>query len=276
MERKLFDLTIGKGHELLLALQNADFTAKQAEKIIKDPEYAKMWVDQLSEDIDIVDQLAKYANLLSPIARQALNLRELNNQVPVEFQISDSKFDNVDTNSDHVQRYDDLEFLFISLGDFKKTQKLIREQTKIAYGIRLSKRFKEDEDKFQLHEAAASFFYEETGVYRLRINLAANWEPVNNHSVDQLWANDLKSGKKLNAGSLGDAALNVQDRRLRCLQNGTHLPYHDHTDIVRSGDGHRRVPYSLFSSDGREVYFGSSDSDYNGKFYSAPALVKQC
>ena len=271
-EKRLFDLKIGDGHELLLALQNAGLTAKQARRFIDNPAYAKQVIDQLPKEV--VDRFAKYAKLLFSIAKQAPDLRELNRQAPAYFQISDSEFDTVGTNSDHVQRYEDLEFLFISLGDFIKTQKLIRLQTKMKHGIWLSDRFKADEDKFQLHETAASFIYDKPGIYRLRINLAADWDPDEGRSVDQLWERDIKIGKKLNAGSLGDAALNVQDKKLHRQQDGIHLPYHDHTDIIRSGDGHSRAPYSRWTGDDSEVFFHSHDSDYVRRYYSAPALVE--
>lgn len=268
-EKRLFDLKIGDGHELLLALQNAGLTAKQARRFIDDPAYAKQCIDQLPKEV--IDRFAKYKKLLFSIAKQASDLREQNRQMPAEFQIADSEFDSLGTNSDHVQMYEDLEFLLISLGDFKRTQKLFRLQTKLTHGIWFSDRFRADEDSFVLHETAADYFYKEAGIYRLRINLAANWE---RRSVDQIWERDLKAGKKLNAGSLGNVALNVQDRKLLRLQDGIHLPYHDHADQIRSGGGPSRAPYSFWDGVVSEVYFSSSVSDDVGSGYSAPALVE--
>lgn len=122
-----------------------------------------------------------------------------------------------------------------------------------------------------LHETAADYFYKEAGIYRLRINLAANWE---RRSVDQIWERDLKAGKKLNAGSLGNVALNVQDRKLQRLQDGIHLPYHDHADQIRSGGGPSRAPFSRWRGVDSEVDFGSRDSGCVRSYYSAPALVE--
>ena len=287
-EKRLFDLEIGEGYELLSALQNAGITTGQDRRLIYDPVYAQECIDQLPEELIDRFRFTKYVKYLFPISRQAKDIRELNKQVPVEYQIPDSKFDALDTESNHIQRYRDLEFLFISLGDFHKTQKLIREQAKITHGkISLSDTFEKDEKEFQLHATAARFFYDEPGIYRLRINLAAGWEPENSHSVSQLWKKDLNSGKKLNAGSLGDAALNVQHQNLRYLQDGLSLPWHDHTDIIRPNTaefGRSRAPsshyygslhlHSALNIPWGTLYFESCDFDEYSKCYSAPALVE--
>lgn len=272
VEKRLFDLKIGDGQQLLLALQNSGFTAKQARRLIDDPLFAKEFVARFSEEK--TDRFALYKRFLFPIEKQAPDLREKNRQMPTEFQIPDSEFDDVGTNSDHDQAYENLEFLFISLGDFQKTQKLIRLQTMMTHGVWLADLSCEHENTFKLHKTAADYFYKKAGIYRLRIDLAANWEPVAGYSADQIWKKCIKSGKKTNVGSLGNAALNVQDPKLRSLQDGIHLPYHYHTDIIIPGDGYSSTPCSGWVDDFSQVRFNLVNSDSVDRHHSAPSLVE--
>lgn len=205
-------------------------------------------------------------------SEQAAKRRRLNKDSPKALRISDSLFDTLDTTSDHYQMAEDLEFLLVVLSGFRKTQQSIRELIKLTHGIWLSDQFKEDENKFCLHETAADYFYVKPGLYWVRINLMANWDPENGRSVDQVWEKSI--GTKLNAGSLGDAALALQDPELRRMQNGRDFPFFDHADQQVSGVGFSRAPYSGWYDCPCEVYFYSHVSGCVFEGYSAPALVE--
>jgi hypothetical protein len=99
----------------------------------------------------------------------------------------------------------------------------------------------------------------------------ANLDPKNGRSVDQVW--NKFAGTKLNAGSLGNPALDLQDQRLRKMQNGLDFPYFDHADQYLSGDGFSRAPYSGLGVGNHEVDFYSGSSGYIHGSYSAPTLV---
>jgi len=267
-----YEISAGQLIEFQRILAEAGFTPREVESIIKEPKLAKKMLQSIRATKP--NNFPQFDQFLKDRSYQLAERRRLNRELPKSLRVSDSLFNNVDTTSDHYQMMEDCEILLVGLGDFKKTQKSIRELTKLTHGIWLSSQFQEDENKFCLHETAADYFYAKPDFYWLRINFMANWEPKDGRSVDQIW---LKSaGTKLNVGSLGDAGFALQDSELRKKQNGEDIPYFDHADIEvkASGDGHSRSPYSRWYSDDRGVDFYSHDSDFVYGFYSAPALVE--
>jgi hypothetical protein len=267
-----YDQTIGQQIEFQRTLAEAGFTPKEAERIIKEPGLAKTMLDSIRAVK--TNHFPEFDRFFKNRSEQVAERRRLDKDLPKALRISDSLFDTIDTTSNHYQMAEDCEFLLVSLGGFEKTQKSILELTKLKNGIWLSSQFQEDENKFCLHETAADYFYAKPGFYWVRINLMANWDPKNDHdrSVDQVW--DESIGTKLNAGSLGNPALDLQDRKLRQMQNGIDFPYFDHADQQLSGCGSSRVPYSRWSVDRCEVRFYSHGSGYVLGRASAPALVE--
>ena len=271
MKRYIFyDQTIGQQIEFQRTLAEAGFTPKEVERLIKEPGLAKTMLDSIRAAKP--NNFPQFDHLFKNRSEQVAERLRLDKDLPKAFRTSASLYDTIDTTSNHYQMAEDCEFLLVSLGDFKKTQKSIRELTKLKNGIWLSNQFQEDENKFCLHETAADYFYAKPGFYWVRINLMANWDPKNGRSVDQVW--DKSIGTKLNAGSLGNPALDLQDQQLRKMQNGIDFPYFDHADQQVSGGGSSRAPYSRWDGGNRGVLFHLFDSGCVAGDVSAPALVE--
>jgi len=270
-----YNQTIGQQIEFQRTLAEAGFTPKDIERLIKEPGLAKTMLDSIRPK---PNNFPQFDHLFKNRSEQVAERLRLDKDLPKAFRTSALLYDTIDTTSNHYQMAEDCEFLLVSLGGYKKTQKSIRELTKLKNGIWLSSQFQEDTNKFCLHETAADYFYAKPGFYWVRINLMANWEPKDGRSIDQVW--DKSIGTKLNAGSLGNSALVLQDQQLCKMQNGIDFPYFDHADQqlkvsgAVSGAGFSRTPFSFWHNDYREVHFYSHDSDIVSKRYSAPALVE--
>jgi hypothetical protein len=214
----------------------------------------------------------QFDHLLKPLSEQAVELRRLNKELPETLRVPDSLFKNLDTTSSHYQMVENCEFYLAVSGGFKKTRRTIREMTKLMYGICVYDQFDQYEKNCYLHWSAADYFYAKPGIYRLCINFMANWNPVSGCSMNQIWQK--YDGTKLNVGSLGDAALALQDPMLRRKQDGLNFPYFYHTDIRVPIDDYSRGMCSLWDIDDRVVYFDLVNSGYISKKYSAPTLVR--
>lgn len=271
MDDRLFTLKIGEGHELLLALQKAGLTAAQARRFIDDPAYAKRWVDQLLKQE--IDQFSKYAKLLYPISRQAEYLRSLNNQMPKGMSVPDIWFTQLDTNSDHVQCVQDLEFFFVvPAGSIKK---VIEYQIKLVEltqpRVWISPDFISEVDGAYLDDTADKSMFAKPNIYRCRINLVSYWDPKNYSSVDKARQHASANGIFL-AGLAAIGAYAAQDPVLYQSQDGENLPFFEIADI-RSGDGGSRVFYSFWTRYDREVCFQSDGSGYANRENARPLVL---
>lgn len=275
--KRLFDLKIGKGQEFLLALQNAGLNAKQAESVIVDPVLAEKWVNSLLPIQSVVysDRFSAFSHLLHPLSIQAPELRRKNSHITRSERVPDSWFDDLDTNSDHVQSVKDLEFFFIvPPGALKKVieyqVRLIRmSQPNIWASMAFNSQI---DDAYLDYDTADISMFAKPGIYRRRINLVSYWDFKNGSCVDQARKQASARGILL-AGLAAVGAYAAQDPRLCQKLDGENLPYLDIADL-RSGDSGSQAFSMRWDLGNQQVFFDSYGSSGVNRHYGAPSFVK--
>jgi hypothetical protein len=218
---RLFEISAGKEHELILSLQKAGMTLEDANHIIGNWEVSEAVVSTL-RPFRSLDDFTKY---LRPLDEQLTMLWGLNRQMYREDRIPSSWFDDVWTPSDHIQSLDDLEFLFVAKNSVEATLVynwwLIKKAQPghFDYGLGLGG---SGGGHFGAGDNTGTY---QPGIHRLRINLVDNWPPKDQFANrDQFWEWAAKSDKML-AGAEVLGAYSLQDPTLLGLQDGKNLPF---------------------------------------------------
>lgn len=132
-------------------------------------------------------------------------------------------FDAVVTASEHVQRVDDLEILYIDFGSPKANVERLWEAIKASSPLAwLADYLRTDPGHIRLAAQARQY---EPGIHRVRINLVAHWEPALGRSVLQVREMSTSNGETLAAAEVL-AAYALHDALLRRL-DGENLPFAD-------------------------------------------------
>ncbi len=222
------------------------------------------------------DNFPQFAHLLRPLSIQATELRNLNKQMPKGIRVPDCWFDenHLDTNSDHTQMIEDLEFFFI-LPQQGTLKAAIEYQVKLVEltqpAIWRSSSFNSEIASAYLDETADKAMFEKCGIFRRRINLVSYWDSKNGYSVDSARKQASANGILL-AGLAAVGAYAAQDSELYQKQDGENLPYFDIADI-RSGDDGSHAFNSYCYRNDRRVYFHSCRSDDVHRFCAEPSFV---
>ena len=178
------------------------------------------------------DNFQQFIHLLRPISQQAVELRRLNSEMPEDMRVPDSWFDDLNTDSDHIQKIEDLEILFISpkkIGTFKSMRAIIEYQIKLVeltqYSVWSSPDFNKIIDHCWPDESANKSILINPGIHRLRINLVSYWNPKStNRKISADLMRKQPSINVLLAGVAAIGAYAVQDPDLYRSQDGINLP----------------------------------------------------
>jgi hypothetical protein len=172
--------------------------------------------------------------------------------------LTPEEFTALDLSSDHVQSVDDLEILYV---DFGSPEQNVEMWWKVIAGIqpRASRWDGLSSDPEHLRLAPNTYPYNPgmRGIYRVRINLVANWQPQDGRSVLQVreWA--ARSGEYL-AHAEVLAAYGLHDELLR-QQDGTNLPYSDMAGFEASIPGRdpwTHCPYLRWNGGEAKLFAG--------------------
>lgn len=179
---------------------------------------------------------------------------------------------SLDARSDHAQRVDDLEILYV---DFGSPERNVEMWWKVLVGTQPNAwrwdDLKTDGKHLRLHPQARQY---EPGVHRVRINLFANWEPQNGRSVDQVRERTAHLDNQFLAHAEVLAAYGLHDELLR-QQDRQNLPYADMAGFEATLPGRRPwtgVPYLYWYRYGRGVRLSASWSDYVNYRWAAPVV----
>lgn len=220
------------------------------------------------------DNFPQFAHLLRPLSAQATELRSLNKKMPKGMRVPDCWFDEIDTDSDHIQMVEDLEF-FLILPLQGTLRAAIEYQLKLIEltqpGIWRSSDFNNEIVDAYLDETADKSMFEKCGIFRRRINLVSYWDPKNGSSVDQARQHASANGILL-AGLAAIGAYAAQDPELYQKQDGENLPYFDIADL-RSGNDDSLAFCSFWNSVICRVYFYSFRSAHVHRYYAEPSFV---
>ncbi len=180
--------------------------------------------------------LDRYKQLLMPLDRQLDRLMEIDAKVWNSRVTKAGWFDNLDTASDHDQSLQDLEFFWVGFGSL--AEDLDRHWAAIAAHQQVPSDgglyIKTDAEHARLHHTARTYA---PGIYRVRIDLTANWEPERGRSVTQV-RERVPGGQWLaQAETLG--AYEIHYELLR-ETDGEHLPRPDLAGIEYKFPGLRR------------------------------------
>lgn len=166
----------------------------------------------------------RYAGMLLPLEAQLDQLRKLDVTVWNDRVSKTGWFDNVNTTSDHVQRLDDLEFFYVEFGspalDVELHWKAIAAHQRVPSdgGCYIDTR----PDNLRLHSLAKVYV---PGIYRVRINLAAHWEPQDGRTLIQVRERAQTTNQTLaSAETLGAYGLHWELLR---EMDGENLPFVD-------------------------------------------------
>lgn len=220
-----------------------------------------------------VDPFARYAHLLLPIDKQLERYFLFNENYWKSTQVEQGlkAFDSC--SSDHVQRVEDLELLYLLPG---ATDKEAFEAFIVVWkgenpGFLRGSSLGNGYDIRRL--AKNTFKYEPFTVYRRRINLAADWDSENGNSVDDS-RNRVKVTKENLAHGEPFAAYALHPELLQ-QTDGTNLPYFDAPgyEVKPSGVSEWRfAPYGCWNADYSWAFVNSYWSDYRYQIYATPRV----
>lgn len=218
----------------------------------------------------LFDPFGNYSGLLLPLDKQLELLREYNEKYWGGV-ITEEMFAVVDTESDHVQRVEDLEILFVQFGSdmetFENWVAVYRgEQENSWRGGSLNK-------GYDICQLSANTRHYSVGIHCIHINLAAHWDPKNGRSVDDVRARAKDSVVNLAHGEVfATYALHTE---LLQKTDGINLPYFDAAgyEVKPAGDSEwRYAPYGNWDADGRKASVDSSWTNDRDSIYAAPVV----
>lgn len=225
--------------------------------------------DQLA-NIQFVDPFFGYANLLLPLDKQFELLVEYNEKY-WNGAITKDIFATVDTASDHIQRVEDLEILYMQFGSDKDTFEnwvavFKGEHPNFDRGGSLG-------ESYDIRRLAKNTFKYPVGIHRIHINLAAHWDPKKSTSVDDTLAQVKGSTEKLAHGEIF-AAYGLHTELFQ-KTDGVNLPYFDSAgyQVKPFGDSEWRfAPYGRWIADDRRAKVDSYWTDYGFQSCARPVV----
>ncbi len=216
------------------------------------------------------DPFGQYVHLLFPLDRQLELLKEYNKKY-WGGAITEDMFATVNTESDHVQRVRDLEILYVQFGSdmetFENWVAVWRGENPNFYrGDSLN-------DGYEICRLPKNARPYSVGIHRIRIDLAAHWDPRKSRSVDDVWEEVEGTTEQLAHGEVY-AAYALHTELLR-KTDGVNLPYFDAAGykIKAAGDSEwRNAPYGDWDADDREAGVSSHWADDRDSGCAAPVV----
>lgn len=266
--------TVGQDIEFKRILNQAGWTSKDIDKVIKNPSIASDMLVLVrgvatTQRPRVSSRFAQYKQYLNSLAEQKALLVAFNAQAG-DLAVSQVWLENLSTSSRHTQSLESLEVFVVMCGTLEKTFRYAQALMKFSQGQIWDSGFKIDEKSMRLH--ARAFAYSEAGLFRVRVNLVDNWNPEKARSVQDVY--DLAAARPdyLLTSVEGIFGYALQKRALIRLQDGTNLPYTDCPGI-QQGDGFAQVVGFDRCSVGGEVYFSSYGAGVSDAHYSGPSLL---
>jgi hypothetical protein len=217
------------------------------------------------------DRYDRHRGLLLSLEDQLNKLNDFNERFWGGL-LTPEEFTAIDIRSDHVQSVDDLEILYV---DFGSPEQNVEMWWKVIAGTQPRAwrwdGLKTDPEHLRLAPNTYQYNPGMRGIYRVRINLVANWQPQDGRSVLQVreWAT--RFGEYL-AHAEVLAAYGFHNELLQ-RQDGTNLPYSDMAGFEASvpGDGPwASCPYLSWSGD--EARLSAYWVDSVHQLWSAPVV----
>ncbi|MES2630997.1 MAG: hypothetical protein V4611_03495 [Patescibacteria group bacterium] len=217
---RLFDINAGQLHALLMALQNGGFTLENALDVIDDEERSQFVASSLRLKADLDAKKGHFTPYLRTLKQQQKLLLDLYDRFPQYERPQRYVIQELDTDSDHVQSIDDLEFYFVVCKTVEDTWRFNKRLIELTQpGV--SGDFYTDMS-LKVHQSAAMY---NRGIHRIRINLRGDWQGNKKQlrSIEGIRAHALIDNEKL-AGLEALAAYGLQDPLLLQMQCDNTLP----------------------------------------------------
>jgi hypothetical protein len=266
--------TVGQDIEFKRILNDAGWTSKDIDKVIKNPSIASDMLVAVrgvatTQRPRVSSRFAQYKQHLNSLAEQKKLLVAFNAQAG-DLAVSQSWIEGLSTTGRHTQSLESLEVFVVWCGTLEKTFRYAQALMKFSQGKIWDSGFKTDEKSMRLH--ARAFAYSEAGVYRARVNLVDNWEPEKSRSVEDVYNLAAAKPDYILTSVEGIFGYALQKRQLIRQQDGTNLPYTDCPGI-QQGDGFARVVVFHWFGINDGVRFLSYDAGFSDAFYSRPSLL---
>ena len=218
----------------------------------------------------VSDPFGNYTGMLLSLDQQFALLREYNEKY-WGGKITEEQFAAVNTDSDHTQRVEDLEILYVEFGSPKETFEnwiavIKGENPRFWRGGSLN-------DGYDIRLFNRNVQKYSPGIHRIHINLVVDWNPENGNSVDA--SRSRVKGTKENLAHGEVFAAYALHTELLQATDGTNLPYFDAPgyEVKPSGVSEWRVaPYGDWSAGGGRAGVNSSRADDRGQDFAAPVV----
>lgn len=218
----------------------------------------------------VSDPFGNYTGMLLSLDQQLVLLREYNEKYWSGV-ITEDMFAAVNTASDHVQRFEDLEILYVQFGSDKETFEnwvavFKGEHPNFCRGDSLNEGY----DIRRLGHNTRSY---PVGIHRMHINLAAHWDPKKSTSVDDTLAEVKGSAENLAHGEVY-AAYGLHTELFE-QTDGTNLPWFDAAgyQVLASGeDEWRDAPYGYWFAGDRRASVYSYWAGVRDRGYARPVV----
>ena len=217
-----------------------------------------------------IAKVANIAGMLLSLDQQLALLREYN-ETYWNGAIPEDMFAAIDTTSDHVQRVDDLEILYVQFGSDKETFQnwvavIKGEQPNFWCDGILTK-------GYDIRRIATSTRQYPFGIFRVHINLVAHWELKNRRSVDKVREQVKGMPERLaHAEVFAAYALHTE---LFQATDGINLPSFEAAGYRVKASRDRYwggAPYANWSAHDRRAYVGCGGIGFRGCTVAAPVV----
>ena len=266
-----YQVDLGKFKQLRGQLYDLETRALDGQiDLDRAPELLQVVLTDQYSNIRFIDPFVRYAHLSLPLDEQLSLLRKYNEKYWIGA-ITEDMFAAVDTMSDHTQRVEDLEILYVEFGSPKETfENWVAvwkgENPDFWRGDSLN-------DGYDIRRLARNTKKYPVGIHRIHINLVADWDPENGNSVDDT-RNRVKGTKEKLAHGEVFAAYALHTELLQAT-DGTNLPYFDAAgyEVKPSGvSGSRHAPYGEWNADDGKADVDSGWTDGRDRDYAAPVV----
>jgi hypothetical protein len=278
-DHPLYDTPYGKITQFERKLAEAGLDASMIDAINKKRGLAKTWVEDLRQRLNPTvaitsdSRFDRYKPYLLSLDDQLNKLIEFNDQFWGGL-LTSEEFTAIDIKMDHIQSVDDLEILYVDFGSPEENMemwwKVIAASQPNAWRW---DELKTDANNLRLGSNTCHYNPGMRGIYRIRVNLVAHWEPEAGRSVSQVREQAAASGEVL-AHAEVLAAIGLHDELLR-QQDGTNLPYTDMAGfevMVSGAQPWTYCPYLFWDDINREVYLNATWVDNVYNYWAAPVV----
>jgi hypothetical protein len=251
----------GQAHEILKRVGNGSLDARSVRKAMQ-----AIIEGKLPED----SQFDRFGGYLLSLDKQLERIARFDNDFWGGRIRQHTNLKDIDTTSDHIQRVDDLEVLYV---DFGSPEDNVELWWKVLVG-KQPNAWRYDGLKAEHLRLAATAHQYEPGVHRIRLNLVAHWEPEVGRTVQEVRQQAQANGETLAAAEVL-AAYGLHDHLLQQM-DGENLPYADlggYEATIPGDEAWRRAPYLYWDRSYRKVLLYAYWDDY--RYYGRACPVRR-